>query len=242
VIPWLDNNEPFPPVQQALTDPDGLLCATASLSPQLIIQAYQRGIFPWYGPEQPVLWWSPNPRMVLYPDELHLTRSLQKNLRNQSYEIRCDTAFAEVIAACAEPRHPEGHANSGTWISPAVQAAYTALHHQGLAHSIECWQNQQLVGGFYGLCLGRVFYGESMFSRVRDGSKLAFANMVPVLAQWGVAIIDCQVYTDYLASLGARLIPREAFLAELAQHVSGPTLTNDWSGWVYHHHSAGRST
>ena len=212
MIPWLRGNAPFPPVEKALKSPNGLLCAGGDLSPERIIAAYSRGIFPWFSEGDPILWWSPDPRMVLFPDELKVSRSLRKSVERGAYETRVDTAFREVIAQCAAPR--EGQA--GTWIVPEMVAAYTVLHDRGFAHSVESWQDGELVGGLYGISLGRVFFGESMFSRAPDASKVALVRLVERLRAHGCDLIDCQQATPHLASLGAREIPRAEF-ARLVQ-------------------------
>jgi leucyl/phenylalanyl-tRNA--protein transferase len=224
VIPWLNNDAPFPPPASALREPNGLLAAGGDLSPQRLIEAYTRGIFPWFNPGDPILWWSPDPRMVLFPSELKISRSLRKTLKKSNYEIRIDTAFRQVMEACAAPR--DGHA--GTWISPAMIAAYTELHRQGRAHSVETWVDGQLVGGLYGVSLGRMFYGESMFSRATDASKIAFVNLVMQLEAWGYGMIDCQMKTAHLASLGAREIPRAEFSQKLTELVNFPEINGTW--------------
>ncbi|MEC5385862.1 leucyl/phenylalanyl-tRNA--protein transferase [Uliginosibacterium sp. H3] len=213
MIPWLDpRSQPgFPPVRRALTEPNGLLAAGGELSPEWLLTAYEYGIFPWFSAGEPILWWSPDPRMVVFPHELRLTRSLLKTLRNEHFEVRCDTAFAQVMAACAAPREPGG----GTWISPQIQDAYCRIHEMGWAHSIEAWREDELVGGLYGVAIGRVFYGESMFHRATDASKVAFAHLVRLLERLNFAVIDCQMSTDHLRSLGGREWPREEFQAGL---------------------------
>jgi len=224
VIPWLNPNDPFPPLDSALREPNGLLAAGGDLSPQRLIDAYSRGIFPWFNPGEPVLWWSPNPRMVLFPNELKVSRSLRKTLKRHTYEVRADTAFRQVMEACAAPR--DGH--SGTWITPAMIAAYTELHRQSLAHSVETWMDDQLVGGLYGVSLGRMFYGESMFSLATDASKIAFVHLVRQLERWGFGMIDCQMKTAHLASLGARDIPRAEFSQKLSELVNFPGINGAW--------------
>jgi len=198
----------FPDASLALTEPDGLLAAGGDLSPQRLLNAYRNGIFPWYSDGQPILWWSPDPRTVLYPEKPKISRSLRKVLRQQRFELSYDRAFEQVIRACAEPRREE----AGTWITAAMKQAYTELHRLGHAHSVECWQNNALVGGLYGVSIGRVFFGESMFSRATDASKVAFVTLARQLAQWNFALVDCQVYSPHLASLGACIIPRAEFL------------------------------
>ena len=217
MIPWLDNNTPFPPLSRALLEPNGLLAAGGNLSAERLINAYRQGIFPWYSADQPLLWWSPDPRMVLIPAELKISRSLGKRLRNLTkagkgnFEIRIDTAFERVMRACAAPR--EGH--DGTWITDDMIAAYTALYRCGSAHSVETWINGELDGGLYGVALGRMFYGESMFTRATDASKIALAHLVRQLDRWGFGLIDCQMNTSHLASFGAREIPRADFVRRL---------------------------
>lgn len=223
MIPWLNPNDPFPPLDSALREPNGLLAAGGDLSPQRLIEAYSRGIFPWFNPGEPILWWSPDPRMVLFPAELKISRSLRKTLNKRAYEIRVDTAFRQVMEACAAPR--DGH---GTWITPAMIEAYAELHRQGLAHSIETWVDGQLAGGLYGVSLGRMFYGESMFSRATDASKIAFVHLVRQLQRWGFGLIDCQMKTAHLAAFGAREIPRAEFGQRLTALVSLPGLTDRW--------------
>ncbi|NJD35571.1 MAG: leucyl/phenylalanyl-tRNA--protein transferase [Betaproteobacteria bacterium] len=212
MIPWLGKEPIFPPLDTALAEPNGLLAAGGDLSPQRLLAAYRNGIFPWYSAGEPILWWSPDPRMVLFPDDLKISASLAKNLRNADYEVRLDTAFDEVIQACAgTPR--DGQA--GTWITTEMQQAYRALHRLGYAHSVETWIAGKLAGGLYGIALGQAFYGESMFSHARDASKIALAHLCAHLRWRGFGIIDCQMETAHLASLGARPIPRRDFAARL---------------------------
>jgi leucyl/phenylalanyl-tRNA--protein transferase len=218
VIPWLHPGDPpdaFPPVETALTDPDGLLCAGGDLSPARLLEAYRRGIFPWFSEGQPILWWSPDPRTVLYPAEFKVSRSLAKTIRNRGFEVTADRAFAEVMAQCADERlRPEG-----TWISPQMRAAYQRLHELGLAHSYETWDGDRLAGGLYGVALGSVFFGESMFSLERDASKVALAALVRAMIERNGRLIDCQVASAHLESLGARSIPRRQFVHELAEAI-----------------------
>ncbi len=211
MIAWLNEGEPFPDVGAALDEPNGLLCAGLELTGERVLQAYARGIFPWYGEGQPVLWWSPDPRMVLPVEAVRLHRSLKKTLRHASYEVRVDQNFEGVMRGCADPR-PE---QDGTWITNAVVSAYSALHRAGFAHSVECWMDGELAGGLYGIALGRVFFGESMFMRRTDASKIAFAHLTTQLARWRFELIDCQQETPHLASFGARPIPRSAFIDAL---------------------------
>lgn len=218
MIPWLEPGEAFPPIERALRSPSGLLAAGGDLSPDSLLAAYQRGIFPWYSEGQPILWWSPDPRMVLFPGELRITRSMAKTLRNRSYDVRFDTAFGEVIQACAEPRP----GRPGTWISPEMMDAYREMHRLGHAHSAETWIDGKLAGGLYGIAIGRAFFGESMFTRIRDASKIALIHLVDRLKLAGVEMIDCQMHTAHLASLGAREIPRSEFSARLKELVHFP--------------------
>ena len=218
MIPWLHPGDPpdaFPPVETALTDPDGLLCVGGDLSPARLLAAYRRGIFPWFSEGQPILWWSPDPRTVLYPAEFKVSRSLAKTIRNRGFAVSVDRAFAEVMARCADERlRPEG-----TWISPQMRAAYQRLHELGLAHSYETWDGGRLVGGLYGVELGQVFFGESMFSLERDASKVALAALVRAMHEHNGRLIDCQVASAHLETLGARSIPRRQFVRELAEAV-----------------------
>lgn len=224
MIPWLGPHPDFPAVEQALAEPAGLLAAGGCLEPEWILGAYRSGIFPWYSPGDPILWWSPDPRMVLFPSELRVTRSLARTLRKRPFDVRCDTAFGSVMAACAAPR---SYAD-GTWISSEMQAAYTQLHALGWAHSVECWQGDALVGGLYGVAIGRVFYGESMFHIATDASKIAFAHLARWLEMRGIAVIDCQMSTPHLASLGAREIPRAQFVAGLQEWTRAARAEGRW--------------
>ena len=227
MIPWLNPEDPFPPLSTALKDPSGLLAAGADLSPERLIHAYRQGIFPWFSAGDPILWWSPDPRMVLFPSELKVTRSLEKALRNRDYEVRVDTRFGAVMSACAKaPR--EGQ--NGTWITDEMINAYCALHSQGLAHSVETWIDGELAGGLYGIALGQAFYGESMFARATDASKIAFVHLVRQLQRWQFGIIDCQMRTDHLSRFGAREIPRSEFSALLAKLVNcnNPVTKSPW--------------
>lgn len=213
MIPWLTADTPFPPVAQALKEPNGLLAGGGDLSPQRLLTAYRRGIFPWFSPGEPILWWSPDPRMVLFPDALRIARSLAKTLRNADYSVKLDTAFEQVIAACAATPRP---GQDGTWITPEMQRAYCRLHALGYAHSVETWCAGTLVGGLYGVAIGRLFCGESMFSHATDASKIALAHLCRYLARREFGIIDCQMETAHLTSLGARPIQRDAYLARVA--------------------------
>ena len=222
-ITWLsaqDGPEWFPPLEQALEEPCGLLAAGGDLSPERLIAAYRGGIFPWYSPGQPVLWWSPDPRAVLFPEEFHCTRSLAKTLRNGGFSYSMDRDFPAVIDGCAAPRA----ASPGTWITSDMRAAYLELHHLRHAHSIEIWRGAELVGGLYGVRLGGVFFGESMFSRARDASKAALAHLVAVCRRNSLAVIDCQLPSRHLTSLGSRTIPRSQFQALLREQVRVPSV------------------
>ncbi len=214
----------FPPVENALSEPNGLLAVGGDLSPQRLLEAYSRGIFPWFNEDDPILWWSPDPRMVLFPNELKISRSLRKTLKKDHYQIRTDCSFTQVMHACAAPRKGQ----AGTWIHPQMVAAYTILHEMGLAHSIEIWMDGVLVGGLYGVSLGKVFFGESMFSLVPDASKIAFVHLVKQLQCWEYGLIDCQVKTGHLASLGAREISRVEFGQKLNTLISGSNLGSKW--------------
>lgn len=210
-LTWLAAEDPperFPPVSQALDEPQGLLAAGGDLSPERLVAAYRRGIFPWYSPGEPVLWWSPDPREVLFPAEMHRSRSLQRTIRRGTFQVTQDAAFGQVIAACAAARGER----TGTWITAEMQAAYCELHRRGLAHSIEAWLDGELAGGLYGVRTGRVFCGESMFSRRDDASKVALAWLVDRCPGLGIALIDCQMPSEHLRRLGSRPIPRRQFL------------------------------
>jgi leucyl/phenylalanyl-tRNA--protein transferase len=224
VLAWLDRNDPFPPVERALKDPNGLLCAGADLSVGRLLDAYRHGIFPWYSGGEPLLWWSPDPRMVLYCDELKVARSLSKNIRNKGYEVRIDTVFGQVLDHCAAPRKGE----PGTWLGRDMRTAYLRLHREGYAHCFETWRENELVGGLYGVAIGRMFYGESMFSRATDASKVALVALVHHLKARGFPMIDCQMNTQLLASLGAREIPRRTFLRSLTTLVNYAELPGKW--------------
>ncbi|MFB0936509.1 MAG: leucyl/phenylalanyl-tRNA--protein transferase [Propionivibrio sp.] len=225
MIPWLESAESFPPIEFALREPSGLLCAGGDLTPQRLVLAYLNGIFPWYSPGEPILWWSPDPRMVLFPSEFRISRSLRKTLRNGNYRVRLDTRFKAVIQACARtPRRDQ----PGTWITPEIQAAYCKLHELGYAHSVETWVDETLVGGLYGIAIGKMFYGESMFAHATDASKIAIAHLVRFLDERGFGMIDCQMNTPHLASLGAREIPRAEFIERLRRLAANPPLCGRW--------------
>lgn len=225
MIPWLENAERFPPLELALREPNGLLCAGGDLTPQRLVMAYLKGIFPWYSPGEPILWWSPDPRMVLFPAEFKLSRSLRKTLRKADYRVRLDTHFKAVIEACARTSRKD---QAGTWITPEIQASYVKLHELGYAHSVETWVDDRLVGGLYGIAIGKMFYGESMFAHATDASKIAFAHLVRFLTDNGFGLIDCQMNTAHLASLGAREIPRAEFADHLRRLTATPPLCGRW--------------
>jgi leucyl/phenylalanyl-tRNA--protein transferase len=219
-ITWLTpegDRDWFPPLDQALDEPEGLLAAGGDLSPERLLAAYRRGIFPWYSAGQPVLWWSPNPREVLAPGEFRRSRSLAKTLRNRGFEVTFDRDFAGVVAACAARREH----STGTWITPEMHAAYCELHARGHAHSVEVRLDGALVGGLYGVLMGRVFFGESMFSRERDASKSALARLVERGIVAGLQLIDCQLPTPHLRSLGSRPISRDEFSRRVAELTTG---------------------
>lgn len=227
-IRWLPPDAPldaFPPVATAEREPNGLLAAGGDLRPERLLHAYRAGIFPWYESGQPVLWWSPDPRAVLWPQALRVTRSLRKKLRRPEFTVTADRAFADVITACAEPRRY----TSGTWITPEMVAAYRALHGLGHAHSFEIWRGGELVGGLYGVALGRVFFGESMFTRISDASKIAFVRAVRYLQGRACALIDCQVWSPHVASLGATRMPRSEFIAQVGVLTGAADDAGSWS-------------
>ncbi len=219
MLTWLQRDSlDFPPLNKALREPNGLLAAGGDLRPERLIQAYRHGCFPWFQDGQPILWWSPDPRTVLLPDELHVSRSLAKVLRQGRYQVSFDQAFAEVIRACAAPRSYAAE----TWITSPMQDAYLELHKSGIAHSVEVWRDGELVGGLYGLAMGQLFFGESMFSRADNASKVGFVTLVERLKAWGFVLIDCQMPTEHLLSLGARTISRDEFARYLSRHLDQP--------------------
>lgn len=225
---WLDPDQPeidFPDVSLALKHPDGLLAIGGDLSIPRLLKAYRHGIFPWYGPGQPILWWSPDPRLVLYPERLHISRSLSRTLRKGCFLVSLDRAFEEVIGECAAARRDE----SGTWITPEMKAAYLNMYHEGHAHSVECWQEERLVGGLYGVSIGTAFFGESMFARVSDASKVALAWLVRQLQRWGFRLVDCQVHTPHLVSLGASALARDEFIRLLDMACAQPAPPAPWT-------------
>jgi len=225
MIPWLTADSSFPPLEMALTEPNGLLAAGGDLSPQRLIAAYREGIFPWFNDGEPILWWSPDPRMVLFPSELRISRSLKKTLRKGHYRIHTDRHFHEVMRSCAAaPRQGQ----SGTWIHPEMITAYAVLHEMGLAHSVETWIDGKLAGGLYGIALGKMFFGESMFSAITDASKIAFVHLVTQLERWDFGMIDCQMKTAHLTSFGAREIPRSLFRLKLHELTAYPEQARKW--------------
>ena len=214
-IAWLQKTDPveaLPPTSRALREPNGLLAVGGALTPEWLIHAYRHGVFPWYSAEQPILWWAPDPRAILLPSELRISRSLARSIRNRGYETRIDTAFEAVVEACAGPRR----GGAGTWITDEMREAYVALHRRGLAHSIETWHEDRLVGGLYGVAMGRAFFGESMFTLERDASKVALARLTRECLRLEVALIDCQLPSPHLTSLGSRNLARTEFEARLA--------------------------
>ena len=223
--------EDFPDTSTALTEPNGLLAAGGDLSPRRLICAYSRGIFPWFDKGQPILWWTPNPRMVLLPRQFRVSRSFRKRLRLITCQVTVNKAFDEVVAACAAPRKDD----SGTWILPEMHSAYAALHTLGVAHSVEVWLQGKLVGGLYGLAMGRVFFGESMFSRISDASKIAFAALAAQLNAGLLDLVDCQVHNSHLARLGALEISRQDFENLLFNAIKSDT---DWLNTVRRHEPA----
>jgi leucyl/phenylalanyl-tRNA--protein transferase len=228
MISWLEAETPFPPLSAARAD--GLLAASEELTPSRLLEAYHQGIFPWFSAGDPVLWWSPDPRTVLFPDEFRLSRSLHKTLRRGGFRVRLDTAFAQVMAACASVPRP---GQNGTWITADIQAAYGALHQAGWAHSVETWRaeadGETLIGGLYGVAIGRMFYGESMFARCSDASKIAFAHLIRYLRQQGFGLVDCQMRAKHLISLGAREIPRAEFMTHLLRLTAQTMPPGLWS-------------
>lgn len=228
-LTWLaaPSNSPFPPLEQALDD--GLLAVGGDLSFQRLLNAYRNGIFPWFNEHDPILWWAPDPRMVLFTDQIKVSKSLQKTINKKRLSITMDTAFTDVMAACAAPRkNTHGEIESGTWIHPDMIEAYSILHQQGIAHSIECWQDDVLVGGLYGIAIGHIFFGESMFSTLRDSSKIALVTLCQQLKDWGFPLIDCQIHSNHLASMGAIEIKRKQFIAYLDEYCPQTMLNTHW--------------
>ncbi|WP_444900636.1 leucyl/phenylalanyl-tRNA--protein transferase [Microbulbifer sp. VAAC004] len=228
---WLDHNHiDFPSTQTALDDPNGLLAAGGDLSPEWLLAAYRRGIFPWFSEDQPILWWSPSPRCVVIPSNFHIGRSLRKTLRRGIFSVTFDQAFEQVIEGCRLPRSSE----DGTWITDEMTEAYIDMHHLGHAHSVEVWREGRLVGGLYGLSIGRIFFGESMFHRETDASKVAFVHLVRQLELWGCPLIDCQVSNPHLSSLGAVEMCRRDFEHLLEDGLIQPAFPQPWKlSWTY---------
>lgn len=218
-------NELFPPLTTALIDPNGLLAAGGCLSATRLINAYKQGVFPWFNPDEPILWWSPDPRLILTPLKLKTARSLAKTIRQQRFKLTVDKAFVDVIDACAMMREY----TQGTWISEEMKQAYTQLHQQGVAHSAEAWLDDELVGGLYGVAIGQVFFGESMFHTQRDASKVVFTQLVKKLQLWGYQLIDCQFHSDHLASLGAYEVSRKQFMEKLNTYCYKPSVSTAWT-------------
>lgn len=226
-LPWLDpddDDQPFPLPEYALREPDGLLAVGGNLSPRRLLRAYRQGIFPWYSNGQPILWWSPDPRTVLFPECIRISHSLRKILRKGHFSMTMDTAFETVIDRCSEPRDDTAQ----TWITPEMKVAYCRLHELGYAHSVEAWRENELVGGLYGVALGRVFYGESMFSRASNASKIALVGLTEQLQRWRFALIDCQMHTSHLIRMGAEVIPRSLFMELLNRFCSLPGRDGIW--------------
>ncbi|TDJ22196.1 MAG: leucyl/phenylalanyl-tRNA--protein transferase [Gammaproteobacteria bacterium] len=224
----LGDGDGFPPIAAALEEPNGLLAVGGELTPERLLSAYAHGIFPWYDDDTgPVLWWSPDPRAVLGPGELHISKSLRKRLRRKEYRLSMDTRFTEVLAACAEPRS-DPKDTAGTWITPEMCTAYTQLHQRGFAHSVEAWYQDTLVGGLYGVSLGRMFFGESMFSRRNDASKVALVGLAAQLEAWEFTLIDCQMLNPHLERLGVYEIPRSEFADRLDTNARAETRLGPW--------------
>lgn len=229
---WLDPRDPrqpFPPANRAMRDPNGLLAIGGDLSVTRLLRAYSQGIFPWYNPDEPILWWCPDPRAVLVPAEFHTSRSLQRRLRKGDFAISFDRVFEKVVESCAAPRSR----GRGTWLGADMQRAYSELFRLGHAHSLEVWKEGRLVGGIYGVALGRVFFGESMFSAIEDASKVALHHLCRQLTKWGYHLLDCQIASAHLTSLGAIEIPRDEFLHRLRQAQEQPGRDSDW---VFEYH------
>jgi len=223
-----DTSMIFPDVELAFTEPNGLLAIGGDLSPQRLINAYRKGIFPWFNDDQPILWWSPDPRMVLYPEEIKLSRSLKKALRKNLFQFSYDREFNKVVFSCSQPRPKQPE----TWITEEMKQAYHILHQQGFAHSFETWLDGELVGGLYGVTIGKVFFGESMFSTVNNASKVAFALSIEYLKNWGYELIDCQVESEHLASFGAKNISRQEFSQQLEILTQQQLSLNAWGSHV----------
>jgi leucyl/phenylalanyl-tRNA--protein transferase len=224
VLNPFDRNQPFPDVENALDEPNGLLAVGGCLSARRLENAYRSGVFPWFGENEPILWWSPDPRLVMRPEKLKVSRSLGKRLKSGEFRFSFDACFDKVLDACAEPR---SYCNE-TWITRDMRRAYLELHKLGLAHSFEAWKDERLVGGLYGVSIGRVFFGESMFHRVTDASKAAFAFGCGCLVRWGYVLVDCQVHTSHLVGLGAEEMPRSEFVGRLKEYCGQPSHREAW--------------
>lgn len=225
---WIDPQQPadhFPDLRYALEEPNGLLAFGGDLSTERLIAAYERGIFPWYSKDEPILWWSPDPRSVIFPEDFKPSRSLKKTIKKRHFEVTMDTSFTQVIQKCSEPRSY----SSDTWITEEMIEAYIRLHNLKIAHSVEVWKEKELVGGLYGVSLGKAFFGESMFSSVNDASKVALTYLIEQVKQWNFKLIDCQVSSDHMSSLGALDISRSEFMGLLSNMCSGKTRLSDWS-------------
>ncbi len=228
-VTWLPDKQKhyFPPLEEAL--PDGLLAAGGDLSAERLLAAYQQGIFPWFNKNNPILWWSPDPRMVLYTDRISISKSLRKTLRKNTFTLSFDQVFTDVMTACSLPREEQNlDPENCSWIHPQMISAYTKLHELGFAHSVECWQDGKLVGGLYGVAIGKVFFGESMFSHTTDSSKVALVGLCQQLHRWGIPFIDCQVYSDHLARLGAEETDRAHFVSEITKLCQQNTQNLPW--------------
>jgi leucyl/phenylalanyl-tRNA--protein transferase len=225
MIPWLEPGDELPPVERALREPNGLLAAGGDLSPQRLLEAYRQGVFPWFSSDDPLLWWSPDPRMVLFVREVRVSRSLRRTIRSRRFRVTADVAFGDVIAGCGAPSVNR----ESTWITHEMEQAYRRLASLGWAHSAEAWAGSELAGGLYGVAVGRMFYGESMFTRQRDASKVVLVHLARQLERWGFELIDCQMSTPHLASLGAREIPRSDFVQRLKRLVDQPPVASPWA-------------
>jgi leucyl/phenylalanyl-tRNA---protein transferase len=229
MIPYLTVNDSFQFPDPSEAEVPGIVASGGNLSPGMLVSAYRQGIFPWFNEEDPILWWSPDPRFVLYPERLHVSKSMNKIIKRRTFSVSFDTAFDQVIDCCAAKERP---GQDGTWITRDMRDAYCVLHRLGIAHSAEAWQDGRLVGGLYGLSLGKIFFGESMFTHVPNASKTAFISLVRELSVRGVKLIDCQVYTHHLHSLGAEDIPRDRYLKELKALLEQAGMSGSWSNWV----------
>lgn len=226
LLPWLNLEDSFPPIDHALSEPDGLLAAGGDLSSKRLLEAYSQGIFPWSSDDQPILWWCPDPRCVIFPDHVHISRSLKKQIRKHPYTVSFNQAFQQVMHHCAR-----GEEEQGGWITEEMKHAYEDLHTQGFAHSVEVWMNEELIGGLYGVCIGKSFFGESMFSLAPNASKIAFAALCKQAERWKFQLIDCQIENEHLLSLGASLIARNEFMEAIQKQIQ---CAQDFD-WVFEH-------